>query len=244
MAPDDLERARAADADEDREIARDAQGFKRDLGHFYLVLLAVAVFGILVAPVVNRYLEAYQAVVVAPPEGGKVRVLMADSQVVRRPVPGDLARELKPGDYLRKRSMTWSPVEISQAQLTDEPHEENPARQPPKALPAWYQRYMSTWAGTVVDVQVRRLPTHGGALSGERRQRTTMIVAGPDGHRERLKVPDDLLGHVRPGTRLEKRARSWLPVVVAQGAPIPPAPAATDGGTADAGASGPGSPPR
>ncbi len=107
---------------------------------------------------------------------------------------------------------------------------------------------MSTWTGTVVEVKVRRLPTHGGAMSGERRQRTVMVVAGPDGHREKLQVPDKLVNLVRRGTKLQKRARSWLPVVVAQGAPIPPTPtptpAATDGGTPDAGASGPASPPR
>lgn len=225
----------AAKTDEDREIARDARRFKRDIGNVYLLLLAVAVFGLVVGPVINRYIGAWQGVVVAPPEGSKVRVMLPTSQVVRQPVPKDLAGSLKVGDYLRKRSMTWGFRRIPQSALTDDPDIDDPAKQPPRALPAYFARYMSTWAGTVVEVTTRRLPTHGGGgiLGKERSTETTMVIALDGGARRTMTVPDKLVSRVRRGTRLEKSTRSWGPVIAGQGAPIPPAPA--DGGTADGG---------
>ena len=203
---------------EEKEIRRDARGFKRSIGHFYLILILSAAILMILSPIFNRYLEAYQAVVVAPPKDGKVEIMLQTSMVTTRSIPQALARELKPGDFLEKTRLTWNPIEIPQSALHDDPRIEDPAKQPPVFLPAYYRRYMSTWSGVVTKVEVQKLPTKG---LGEKSQRRTMTILLDGGGTQTMEIPKELDGQVRVGTRIEKSARSWEAHVVAQGARVP-----------------------
>lgn len=200
------------DKREAREVARQARGFKRDIGHVYLLLIGAAILLMVLSPVFNRYLGTWQAVVVAPPDDGEVEIMLHDSMVDSLSIPDDLAEDLEVGDYLLKKRFTWNPLEISEDELHDLPTIEDPRNQPPVFLPAYFERYMSEWAGTVSRVEVRKLPTTGAGMD-ERREESTMTIALDDGGTRTVPVPEELEGRIRVGVRLEKSARSWMPQV-------------------------------
>lgn len=204
----------AKKSNEDREIAREARGFKRGMGHFYLYLIGAAALMMILSPIFNRYLETYQAVVIEPRDG-EAEVMLHDTRVVERSLPSDV--RLEAGDYLLKKRMSWYPMKIERSQLKDDPRVEDPARQPPVLLPDYYERYVVGWGGVVTKVDVRKLPTGASSWTPQPRERAVITLVLDGGGTRTMEIPEDLAPAVRVGTRMEKAERAWLPRIVAQG---------------------------
>ncbi len=209
---------------EDREIARQARALKRGQGTVYLVLIAASVLLMLLSPFFNRFLGAWQGVVVAPPEGGEVRVILPDSMVESRPVGEALAQKIRVGDYLNKETGHWNPTVVPPEALPDLDDVDDPEQQPSKVLPRLFARYMKSWRGTIVAVDSRPAKSTGDI--GSKRVVNTMKIRFDQGGTEEVEIPEDLLPHARAGTRLEKRSGSWHIQVIGVAADIevPPPP--------------------
>jgi hypothetical protein len=211
MPRDDTE-AEAPDTSDD-ELLRSTRQMKFGQYRFIGFLVAFCVLLMVLSPIFNRYLEAYQAVVVFPPENGRVRVLTHDGMPRTKRVSADLAARLEVGTYLRKDNLAWDPVPIPREELSRDPRVDDPARQPPRLLPDLFARYTAEWAGTVVELTHRRLPSREGR-PGEQPVETRMVVELEDGTTHEMVVPDALLRDVAEGVRIEKDAGAWEPVIV------------------------------
>ncbi|RMG19594.1 MAG: hypothetical protein D6729_04775, partial [Deltaproteobacteria bacterium] len=210
--------SKAHEKREAKEIARQARALKRGTGTVYLVLILASALLMLLSPYFNRFLGAWQGVVVAPPEDGEVTVILPSSLVEKRPVSEALARKLSVGDYLDKRSGTWDPVVVEAAQLPERDDVEDPEMQPARYLPKLFERYMKSWRGTIVAVD--RRPAKSTGDIGSKRVIHTMKIHFDQGGIEEVEVPEELIPYAKVGTRLEKPERSYRIRVIGQAADL------------------------
>lgn len=198
------------DAD-DPELAAATRAIKRGSGHAYLYVALMCLVLMLLSPLFNRFLEEFQGVVIAPVDNGEVTIMRHDSIIVTRSM-GDAAAELELGDFVRKDRATWNPVEIAQDELTNLPKISEPEKQPPVALPRFFEQYVFGWKATITAIHIQKLPTTGEV--GEPREKVTMVLLFDEGGTDERPIPFDLGGKVEVGSRLEKPVRAWLPHVI------------------------------
>lgn len=212
-------------AAEDAEILAEAKSLKRGQGHTYLYLIAVCIGLMAVSPILNRYLETFQGVVVTIPAEGSVEILQHEGFLIERRVSDDYRAQLSVGTYLRKVPAQWNPQIIELDGLEARTDIEDPRLQPRVFLPSRMQLYLDSWSGSVYAIRNQQLPTTGHGM-GEVGERTTLELQLDDGGTKSLLLNDELraalLGKVGVGLRLGKRARQWGPVVLPPGEAAPP----------------------
>lgn len=212
---------------EAEELARHARlmryGQYRNAGLIALICLVL----LILAPIFNRYLEGYEAVVAdADADAGRVLVLTPDGMPREKPISREALGELRRGTYIRKDHFTWDPKPIPLDELYDDGTPESPRR----TLPPLAERYLSEWRGTVTEITGQRLPTAGGGREGEQESEFRMTVEMEDGTVREMKVPAGLRPEWLPsvsvsrgveeleerleGRMVEKVPLAWDPVVL------------------------------
>ncbi len=217
-----------AGGDSDDDLIRSTREMRFGQYRFVAFLIGLCLLMMLLSPIFNRYLEAYQAVVVAPPDGTRVLVITHDGMPRDKRVSSHVADELEVGVYLRKDNLAWNPTPITEEGLEPDPSVDDPDRQPPRLLPRLLNRYTAEWSATVTSISHRRLPTVGGR-AGEQEIEYQMTLEMDDGATREMIVPDSLLPEglevltaegatettrrKLEGARLEKRPLEWDPVI-------------------------------
>jgi hypothetical protein len=233
-APDstESEAPARAEAASDAELLADIRSLKRGQGHTYLYLIALCVGLMAISPILNRFLETFQGVVVALPEDGPALILQQEGLLIERSVSDSFRAELSVGQYLYKVSTEWNPRPISLEELGPRADTDDPELHPRVFLPSRMKLFLESWTGTVYAIRNQKLPTTGNGM-GEVGERTTLELQLDDGGRRSLVLTEELrtalLGKVAVGVRLGKRARQWEPSVLPPAAAAPPAPTAPSG---------------
>ncbi len=215
----------ADSAAEDAEILAQAKVLRRGQGHTYLYLIGLCVGLMAISPILNRFLEAFQGVVVAVPAKGSIEILQHEGFIIERRVSEDYRAQLSTGTYLRKVSAEWNPRIIDLDALEPRSDTDDPEMQPKAFLPPRMKLYLEAWKGSVFKIRNQKLPTSGHGL-GDVYERTTLDLQLDDGGTKSLFLTEELrralVGKVAVGLRLGKRARQWEPVVLPPGEAAPP----------------------
>ncbi|MDF1562061.1 MAG: hypothetical protein P1V51_03410 [Deltaproteobacteria bacterium] len=227
--PEQLETSPDGGLEDDAELAAAARAFKRGQGHTYLYLIALCGGLMLASPVLNRFLEAFQGVVVDLPPDGPAVILDHTGMIIERRVSDGYRQSLSVGQYLRKVEAEWNPRLIEASELEERTDVEEAGLQPRTFLPSRMALYLEEWTGTVYAIRNQQLPTTGNGM-GEVGERTTLELQLDGGGTKSLTLSEELrtelAGKVAVGARLSKMARRWEPVVLPRGAVAPPPPPA------------------
>jgi len=199
---------------EDRQLAQDARRMKRGAGHTYLTLLAASVLLMAVSPFLNRFLDAWQGVVVSSIGTDELEILKEDGMIIELSLGSEAERAGFPvGSYLSKTSLEWTPVAIPHEALVERETISDPSLQAKTFLPSRAKLYLSAWSGVVVEIINQQLPTRGNGM-GEVGMKSSLVLQSESGERFERPLSESLQGRVAVGVRLEKRARQWEPEVI------------------------------
>ncbi|MFW5878960.1 MAG: hypothetical protein ACOCVR_03990 [Myxococcota bacterium] len=217
----------AAAAETDEDLGPLVRSMRFGQYRFIAGIVGICVLLMLLSPLFNRFLEAYEAVVVAPLENGEAVVLTPDGMPRTKRISPSAAQEIEEGTFLRKDHLSWNPYPVDAEELSFDPTASNPQREPRRALPELYVRYMDEWTGTVADVRCVSLPTEG-QRPGEQKVEYRMQVELDDGGTRYLMIPEallpqgiqtlgprraeDELERLLLDRRLQKLPRTWEPV--------------------------------
>ncbi len=218
-----------SDAEEDALLAKSTRAMRFGQYRFVaLIIVACAVLMVL-SPIFNRFLEAYEAVVVIPPEKGRVTVITPDGMPREKRISQGAGEGLSSGEFIRKDNLSWNPRPVPLAELSYDGTSEDRRDKARHVLPELYQRYTDEWSGTVTEISYRLLPSRGGSRPGEQEVEYRMTIELLDGSTREMVIPESLrpewlpsltarqaveeLRKIFDGRYLEKKPLSWEPVL-------------------------------